>query len=116
MSANHTHTVPAHTHDVTIPPHTHPMNYGVFEDSHYPQNISIYINGVDRTLALGGPWAPTDAAVEVEVDITEYLVNAVGGLRQTHEIRFMVTGGTNNQGSIDMQVDMLCTIQAIAVA
>ena len=203
MSATHTHTVPAHTHQVTvpahthqvtIPAHTHPMNYGVFEDSHYPQNISIYINGVDRTTALGGPWALTDAAVNVELDITEYLVDAVGGLRQTHEIKFAVSGvgldfdsgsveftvgetltgnssgdtgtvaayevasgswaggdaagtvrltsasgsftnneqlngstggnnmatadGTtdeNNQGSIIMQVDMLCTIQAIAV-
>jgi uncharacterized membrane protein YgcG len=115
MSANHTHTLPTHTHQVTIPAHTHPMTYGIYEDTHYPQNIRIHINGIDRTVALGGPWATTDAAVEVEVDITDYLANASGGLRQVHEIKFTVSGGTNNQGSIDMQVDMLCTIQAIAV-
>ncbi len=115
MSANHTHTLPVHTHQVTIPPHTHPITWGVFQDTHYPQNIRLHIDGIDRTVAMGGPWAPTDAAVSVEVDITTYLVNAGGGLRQTHEVKFTVSGGTNNQGAIDMQVDMLCTIQAIAV-
>jgi uncharacterized membrane protein YgcG len=124
MSADHSHsipahthdvTIPAHTHDVTIPAHTHDVEYGIFDDTHYPQNISLAINGTDVTSVLGGPWALTDAAVEVEVDIAEYLRDASGGLRQTHTLTFSVTGGTDNQGSIDVQVDMLVTIQAIAV-
>lgn len=93
--------------------HTHDMTYGVFEDSTYPRNISIYINGVDRTTDLGGTWAPTSIEYEVELDITDILVNEPGGLRQTHEIEFRAANG---KGEVECEVDMLVTIQAIAVA
>jgi len=115
MSDNHEHTLPNHTHDINIPAHTHDVDYGLFTDNHYPQNISLAINGVDVTSELGGPWAATDDAVEVEVEISEYLEDAAGGLRQTHTLTFTVSGGTDNQGTMEVQVDMLCTIQAIAV-
>jgi len=115
MSADHQHSLPDHMHDINIPPHTHEVDYGLFTDTHYPQNIYLAINGVDVTSELGGPWAPSDAAVEVEVEISSYLRDAAGGLRQTHTLTFTVTGGSDNQGTMEVQVDMLCTIQAIAV-
>lgn len=111
-SHSHDVTISAHTHNVTISNHTHTINYGIYEDTNYPQVISIEIDGVDRTVALGGTWAPGNASVEVELDITTYLVNAVGGLRQNHRIVFSCTTA---QGEIEAEIDMLVTIQAIAV-
>lgn len=101
-----------HTHDVTIPPHVHDLDYDVFEDSTYPQNIGVEIDGNDETAALGGPWAASNAAVEVEVDITSILLAAGGGFQQNHTIEFYATDG---RGEIECEVDMLVTIQAIAV-
>lgn len=110
---SHNHTVSNHTHTVTIPAHNHTLTYGLYADTNYPQVISLSINSVDVTVALGGTWAPTNATVEQEVDITDYLVEAVGGLRQHHRISFSCTTG---QGEIEMEVNMLLTIQAIAIA
>jgi hypothetical protein len=115
QASDHSHSLPAHTHNVTIPSHSHGLQYGIYDDTHYPQNITLWIDGVDRTAALGGPWALSDAAVGIEVEISTYLNNAAGGLRQTHTITFKCSSGSNNRGVIDAQVDMLCTIQAIAV-
>ncbi len=107
---NHTHSVPAHTH--TVPDHTHDMVYGIFDDTNYPQTLSLWIDGVDRTTALGGPWAATNAAVEIELEISDYLANAAGGLRQEHEIEVRCTTGT---GMVEMQIELYEVIQAIRV-
>jgi len=104
---DHTHSTPNHTH--TTPNHTHTLTYGLYEDVTYPQVISISIDGVDRTVALGGTWAPGNATVETEVDITTYLQT---NLRSNHRISFSCTTG---QGEIEMECDMLVSIQAIAV-
>lgn len=86
--------------------------YGIYQDTLYPTTISIAIDGTDRTIALGGPWAGGGAAVTAELDITTYLANASGGLRQNHTITFSCTSG---QGEIEAEIDMLVSIQAIAV-
>ena len=67
------------------------------QDSHYPAGLSLVINGVDRTVAYGGPWnaSPTDAAVDVELDITDDIVGAVGGMYQRHSIVFTCTARPN---------------------
>lgn len=54
----------------------------------YPHQMTVEINGVDRTGALSGPWGVYTGAVDVEVDITDYIVNASGGLYQDHTIEF----------------------------
>jgi hypothetical protein len=93
--------------------HTHTMTYGIFADTVYPAGINVSINGIDRTVALGGPWGTTGATTgDIEVDITTYLVNASGGLRQNHTIEFSCTSG---RGEIEAEVASLLTIQAIAV-
>lgn len=115
-SISHTHSVsvPAHTHSVDIPAHTHDLTaaYGIYQDTVYPTTISIYINGTDRTTALGGPWAAGGGSATGELEITEYLAEASGGLRQNHTIEFRCNSG---QGEIEAEIDMLVSIQAIAV-
>lgn len=100
------------------------------QDSHYPAGLTILIDGVDRTVALGGPWqaAPADAQTDEIVDITDYLTGAVGGLWQEHEISFACTTrtGTNievpgytpttataSQGLVNLQVSLRGITQAV---
>jgi hypothetical protein len=111
----HTHTVTIgnHTHTVTLTDHTHTMQYGIYDDTAYPTTISLSIDGTDRTGALGGPWAGGGGALNVELDVTTYLVNAAGGLRIPHTLVFSCTGG---QGQIVATIRSLMTTQAIAVA
>lgn len=83
----HAHTVSNHTHDVTVAAHSHTittsLTYGIYEGpAPVNPNVSIVINGVDVTAALGGPW-DTDATL----DITSYLREESGDpLRQANTI------------------------------
>jgi hypothetical protein len=92
--------------------HTHPQVYGISDDSSTPVSISVFVDGVNRTSALGGPWAGAGGTVTFEIDITQYLVNAVGGLRSAHTLEFRCASG---QGEIEITVELYETIQAIAV-
>lgn len=49
--------------------HTHAPQFGIMEDSDNSPSISIKIDSVDRTSALGGPWT----ADQFELDITPYI-------------------------------------------
>lgn len=102
-----------HSHGVTIPSHTHPLVYGLYEENINPDTISIEINGEDRTALLGGPWATDGEEIEVEVEITDLLANDPGGLRQYHRIVFTCAA---SHGEIEAEVDMLLSIQPIAVS
>ncbi|PLR99653.1 phage tail protein [Bacillus sp. T33-2] len=70
---NHTHdvSIPNHTHDVSIPNHSHPILHGIYTSTS-AYGVGIIINGIERTLALGGKFY-TD---EQNIDITQYM--AVG--------------------------------------
>lgn len=109
---SHTHSVsiPNHSHDVTIPAHSHEVTYGIYQDTETPDEISVWINGVDRTIALGGPWAVGGGAVEATVNITPYLASQ-SFLRGNHTIEFRCIG---DQGEIEAEVVMLASVQAIA--
>ena len=107
VSTSETHSHPATTSSEESS-HTHGMTYGFFDDTNHPQVISVSINGTDRTTALGGPWAPTNAAVSVEVDITGYINRG-----QVNTIVFSCTTG---QGEIEFLADCLLTIQAITIS
>lgn len=106
---SHTHqvTIPNHTHQVTVPNHTHAMQYGIYQDNQYPQTISVAINGQNRTAVLGGPWAGSNAAVDVEVEVTEYIARG-----QDNTVTFSCTAG---RGELTFLADCLLTIQAIVV-
>lgn len=71
---NHTHsiTIQPHTHTVEIPSHGHAIVHDIYEATGKADGIGIIINGIERTLALGGKFY-TD---ENSIDITKYL--AVG--------------------------------------
>lgn len=103
--------------------------------SNYPQDISLYIDNVDVSSVFGGPWnaAPANAAVDETIDITDYIRDAAGGLRQDHTLEFRVSeqtrdvrvpgygGGSainaiyGNQGIIRCEIIVQGTSQSIAV-
>ncbi len=70
--------------------HALDYSFAVYPSTNYPSDITITIDGVDRTIALGGPWNPSagNSAVSTTVDISEYIVDAAGGLYQDHTIVF----------------------------
>jgi hypothetical protein len=120
--ANHNHVVGDHRHTLTIsipnhthttPNHTHDIDYGIYDDNLHPQTISVWINGINRTAALGGTWAASNAPVTVELDITEYITGASGGLRQEHEIEIRCASG---QGTVETLVEIFEIVQAINLA
>lgn len=64
--------------------------YAVYPAPNYPSDITLTIDGVDVTSALGGPWNPGggNSPVDVNLDITQYIINAPGGLYQNHQLIF----------------------------
>lgn len=64
---SHTHTTPNHQHEVSG--HTHNLTLAIQEGGE-ATSLHLYIDNVDRTTALGGPW--DDAAL---IDIKVYLVD-----------------------------------------
>lgn len=64
----------------------------------YPKTLRMKINGVDVTSELGGPWsvAPTNAAVDLTFDISDYVLNASGGLYREHLVAISAEGHTGN--------------------
>lgn len=62
--------------------------YRALESVYYPHEVTIKIDGIDRTSELGGPWGTYTTPESASLDITEYIVNAAGGLYQDHTIEF----------------------------
>lgn len=87
----HTHSI-AHTHTVSVyvSSHTHGIDYGIYLST-TPTGITVKINNVDRTSALGGPFN-TD---KNGIDIMDYLT-----LGQWNEIAI----GGSGLGRIDASV------------
>jgi hypothetical protein len=73
INLNHSHTVTIlnHDHDVAIPAHTHGLTHGIYEDTD-ATDVTVTINGTDRTVALGG--AVTGFTADQDsLDIAAYL-------------------------------------------
>jgi len=68
---SHTHdiSIPNHRHDVTFPSHTHGIVYGIFTGT-LPIDVTVRINGVDRTAALGGPFNTDQASLNIASYLT----------------------------------------------
>jgi hypothetical protein len=66
----------------------------------FPRDIALWLNGVDITLDpdINGPFAPNNISVTIELDITQHLLDAVGGWRQEHtlELRAGYVVGTGS--------------------
>lgn len=73
----------------------------MLRDNQFPSDITLSIDGVDQTSALGGPWniGGGTGAIDVTVDVTDIILNAVGGLYGDHDVVFSV--GTLT-GPVDM--------------
>ncbi len=94
-----TDTVTTHTHPVTGQAtdgggsHNHVPVYGIYIDPSPPGGnvIELWIDGTDRTVALGGPW-PLDA--EQQLDITTYVLDVNGQpLRDNIDAQFRAASG-----------------------
>jgi len=96
-----------HTHDITLPNHTHELDYGINDDTDYPDSVGIKINGVDRTSALGGPWGIGGTAIDIELDIAEY-IEAEATFQKQHEVEIFCASG---QGEVEVDVEMQAIIQ-----
>lgn len=93
--------------------HSHDLDYGISDDSQKPKSISIYINGINRTLALGGPFAPSGQAIDIVLDeglVTDYILDAPGGVRQVHDLEIRCG---SQQGRIEVTVEIFEVNQAI---
>jgi len=111
--ANHTHTVSGATsstqtdHTHTVSDHTHGQVYGIYEGTS-AAGLTLKIDGVDRTAALGGPW--NSAAT---LDITQYLQDSDGVVVQgIHAIEI----GSTQLGRVEAWVDWTVAVQAIIAA
>jgi hypothetical protein len=86
------------------------ISYGLQEDTQTPVTVSVYVNGVDRTSALGGTWGGTPGTeLDLELDITEWIEGA-SPLHQEHEVEIRCVSG---QGEVEVTVEVLEIIQAI---
>lgn len=83
--------------------------YAVYSSPNYPSDIKLSIDGVDVTTALGGPWNPSggNSPIDISLDITNYIVQAVGGIYQNHQLVFTAgykTGETTVSTSHPSQI------------
>lgn len=90
-SHRHKFTVPSHTHVVSLPSHTHDIQHGIYLSSSTARNITIAINGIDRTSQLGG----TFSSDRNNIDISNFLIKG-----QNNTIRL----GSSQLGRIDASV------------
>lgn len=98
---------PDHTHDVTIPAHTHPQDYGIFDDTDYPDHIGLIVNGTAHTTGLDASGAGLDQTFDVTA-----LIVAETPLQQVHTIDIQCTGG---QGRAKVFVEVWEIIQSVSV-
>ncbi len=116
----------AHTHDVTIPDHTHGVTIGThthdisghthtitlsISETGMANNLHLWIDGVDRTVLLGGPWtAATDIVLTQNqlqaVGLTDVRLNPVTG---GHVIKVTSTAA----GAVEVVGDYSVIIKAV---
>lgn len=101
----------AHSHLFSIPNHTHALTYGLQQDTQTPDTLRVYVNGVDRTAALGGAWAVGGGAVTFEIDVTSAILSAAN-LQQDHEIRITCAAG---RGAVEASIEVYEVIMSVAV-
>lgn len=95
--STHTHTTPNHQH--TINGHTHTLTLAIAEGGS-STGLHLWIDGVDRTTALGGPWAATTTE-----NITEYLLDSVGRpVTGAHTIEITSTAIGSIEANFDFYV------------
>lgn len=89
--------------------HTHDMVYGIVDDTEFPADMTITINGTDRTLALeGSATIAGGSALDETYDITEYL--------NANANNTVVIGCGSGQGLVKVIIENYLVIQTIRVS
>lgn len=104
-----------HTH--TLPTHTHTLSYGIADDSATPIDVTVWVNGTNRTSLLTGSatLAPSGGNLNVVLDageLTTLLEDDTGGLRQVHSLEIRCASG---QGRVEVTVEIFEVTQAIKI-
>jgi len=74
---SHDHSVPGHvhgmphTHTVDIADHEHGIVYGIYISGYKAAGVRVYINTVDRTVALGGPFDTNQDGLDIAPYLAE---------------------------------------------
>lgn len=106
--------------------------YSVVESDDWPSGITFYFAGVDVSAQFGGPWnVGANVQTDITLDITDLVVNAAGGIYQSHSIQFRcenrlgnctvpgmpvsITGDVSN-GVVECNIRVQGTCQAIISA
>jgi hypothetical protein len=97
--------------------HTHNSVFGITDDTLSPKNVTVFVNGVDKTTELFGstPLAPTGANLDVVADaavLTGLIANAAGGLRQEHTIEIKCA---DQQGRVEATVEIFEVNQSVKI-
>lgn len=103
-----------HTHDIAEAA----LVFGIVDDTQFPRNITVFVNGVDKTTELFGttPIATViDTAIDLVADVgvlTNLLINAAGGLRQEHTIEVKAA---NRRGLLVATVEIFEINQSVNI-
>jgi hypothetical protein len=115
--------LPAHSHSVSgqtttnaaphshyVADHTHALVYGIYESTlPSTKQIRVFINGVDRTAALGGPWN----ANEINLDITQFLqTQFLTPVQQNNQIELRV-GAAGACFDVEVTVRSIITMSSV---
>ncbi len=97
--------------------HFHDPNFGIADDSVSPKEVTVLVNGVDKTTELFGftPLAPAGANLDVVADageLTNLILNAAGGLRQEHTIEIKCD---DQQGRVEATVEIFEVNQSVRI-
>lgn len=103
-SHSHDVTIPDHTHAFVVPTHVHAMDYGIYTDIVRPVDITITVNGVSVTPS---PIGVSGTDLDTIIDITDEIVNKVGGFQAVHDI---VISCASSQGEVVISMDVWETV------
>lgn len=89
------------------------VEYGLHSDTQTPDTLRLFVNDVDYTSALGGPWAVGGGAATFTVDLTTAIeTEAAGNLHQEFSVKLTCQSG---QGEVEFRPDIYNIIQTIQV-
>jgi hypothetical protein len=92
--------------------HLHDLLWAPVEDDVYPQDLRIYINNVDKTSELSGPWATGgNSRVDFQVEISDILKNDFS-LQQEHRID-VIAMESGARGEIEFTIELTVLTQTI---
>lgn len=89
--------------------------YVIQDDTQHPSSIQVWVNGTNRTAALGGPFATGGNALDIvlnEALMTGYIENAAT-FERVHTVELRCTGG---QGRIEATVEIYEVAQDIDIS